>query len=219
MLFIIVVFSGFLKAVMDIITHKYFQSIFVKFPKWETFMNPIESWKNKYKEHKKRVPKFLGSTTIFVAFTDLWHLAQSLHISSLFALIIMYEQLYNPLIDFLLLRSVYTLSFTLFYTYILNITNSIMYTVYKLIRHIWPILGKRTAWILPIVYLIITSLIGTILYNTVDSTTLLDDPDSFRPSFAFTALSASVFVGSIAWFLVTNQLEKMDKRYNAEQAI
>ena len=42
------------------------------------FWNPAESWRNKYQDgDKTKGEKFPGSSTIFVAFTDGWHLLQT----------------------------------------------------------------------------------------------------------------------------------------------
>ena len=67
---ILFTFSGIFEAIMDKIQFHYNKSIF---PKNSLFWNPELSWKNKYKDDLK-TPKFFGSTTFFVIFTDAWHL-------------------------------------------------------------------------------------------------------------------------------------------------
>jgi hypothetical protein len=71
---ILFTFSGIFEAIMDKIQFHYNKSIF---PKNSLFWNPELSWKNKYKDDLK-TPKFFGSTTFFVIFTDAWHLLKSL---------------------------------------------------------------------------------------------------------------------------------------------
>lgn len=72
--FFIVALSGVSKAVKDKITHHYNDSIFSTLnPLW---WDPELSWNNKYNSEGK--PKFFGSTTFLVAFTDAWHLFQLL---------------------------------------------------------------------------------------------------------------------------------------------
>lgn len=66
-------FSGYSKAIMDIIAHKYESSIFTR-KKNNFFWNPYFSWRNKWKNgNKKEGEAFLGSSTIFVWYTDAWH--------------------------------------------------------------------------------------------------------------------------------------------------
>jgi len=73
-------------AVMDILTHHYFTSIFSE--KNSKYWNPIISWKNKYvngnvKEGRKQI-KILGKYfNIHVAFTDGWHKHKSIMISNM----------------------------------------------------------------------------------------------------------------------------------------
>jgi hypothetical protein len=46
---------------------------------WWLFIDTQASWNNKYKNgDPKQGPAFWGSTTVFVAFTDLWHLSNLL---------------------------------------------------------------------------------------------------------------------------------------------
>ncbi len=61
------IISGISKAVCDLSSDGKFKN-----PK----LNKDNSWKNKYKNNDfKQGAKFLGSTTIFVALTDIWHLS------------------------------------------------------------------------------------------------------------------------------------------------
>jgi hypothetical protein len=68
-------------AVMDTLAHHYSSSIFTRYN--PLFWNPVESWKNKYKNgDPEQGAKFTGSTTIFVLFTDAWHLFKFIQINS-----------------------------------------------------------------------------------------------------------------------------------------
>ena len=82
---IFLILAGFFNSIMDIIIHKWNKSIFskIKNDKLLQFINPTLSWKNKWKNSDyKQGEKFIGSSTVFVMFTDLWHLCQFLMIVS-----------------------------------------------------------------------------------------------------------------------------------------
>jgi hypothetical protein len=69
--------AGASEGVMDKINFHYFKSIFREEDKFnQKFWNPEISWENKYKDIVNYEPKFWGSTTFFVAFTDAWHFFQ-----------------------------------------------------------------------------------------------------------------------------------------------
>lgn len=67
------------KGLCDTIQFHFHTSIFAK---WSNFWNPEQSWKFKYADDliSERFPL---STTIFVAFTDAWHLFQGFQFWSL----------------------------------------------------------------------------------------------------------------------------------------
>lgn len=73
---LLVLFYYVMKAIMDKITHHWSTSIFSNLPeKFHQFCNPSHSWRNKWKNGEKSDgERFLGSSTVFVMFTDLWHL-------------------------------------------------------------------------------------------------------------------------------------------------
>lgn len=69
--------SGITRAVSNKIVFHFDESTFSE--KNELFWNPLQSWRNKYKNGDKgQGAKFWGSTTIFVLFTDGWHLMEFL---------------------------------------------------------------------------------------------------------------------------------------------
>lgn len=72
LLWLCVILAGVCKAIKDTLQFHFYSSIFDKCN--HQFWNPDISWKNKYKDGEIGVPKFWGSTTIFVWMTDAWHL-------------------------------------------------------------------------------------------------------------------------------------------------
>ena len=71
--------AGIANGVMDTLQFHYSSSIF---PPKSLFWNPAISWRNKYKNgDPKEGPRFPGSTTIFVALTDGWHLMKALNLA------------------------------------------------------------------------------------------------------------------------------------------
>ncbi len=123
-LFILVFVAGFAKAVMDTLLFHFYKSVFSKegdIQNW--FWCPDLSWSNKYKDHNPSLgPKFWGSTTCFVLFTDGWHLAQSVLLLTLFTSIVLYKPILSypdmPILgtrfDYYILRGIFGLSFVLF---------------------------------------------------------------------------------------------------------
>ena len=133
---ILLALAGITNAIMDTIAFRYESSTFSRLnPK---FWNPKESWKNKYKNPNKFAEdkwyyfkilqpkyqeKFLYSSSIFVSFTDAWHLFQKL----LWTLMIGSTILYTPMVgiwDFFIFYGVFTGSFSIFY-YLFNKTEPV----------------------------------------------------------------------------------------------
>lgn len=71
-----VISSGIFSAIMDKINFHFERSVFSK--RSSSFWNPLESWKNKWKKDDYTKERFPGSSTIFVGFTDAWHLFKTL---------------------------------------------------------------------------------------------------------------------------------------------
>ena len=74
---LLVLLAGVASAAHDVLVNWYDVSIFAKF-KNQQFFDPKKSWLNKYKDFTKygTAPKFPGSTTVLVGFTDAFHLFQ-----------------------------------------------------------------------------------------------------------------------------------------------
>lgn len=114
--------SAFAEAVMDTLQFHYATSVFAMF-KNQLFWNPELSWRNKYKNGNPfDGEKFLFSKTLFVGLTDGWHLFKLIRNFCLFFGIFLIFNLYFgfwlSLIYSSILRIVYGLTFTGFYSYI-----------------------------------------------------------------------------------------------------
>ncbi len=127
MIYLLIFISGVAKACMDTLQFHYYNSKFDN-GKLNEFLNPQFSWKNKYKNgNKEEGEAFFGSTTIFVSFTDGWHLFQSIFLTTLFASIVIYKplqlfgnsELLELIGNFFLLRAVFGFGFVLFYNKLL----------------------------------------------------------------------------------------------------
>lgn len=76
-------------AVMDTISFRYEKSVFAAVGADRTWFNPRVSWRNKWKGgDPARGEAFVGSSTVFVAFTDAWHTFKSLTIFFVMAAVI-----------------------------------------------------------------------------------------------------------------------------------
>lgn len=123
---ILLVISAISKAIMDVISFKYKDSIFQK---WEWF-DPSISCNNKYKnKDPEKGPLFFGSTTFLVWTTDAWHFFQMIMLSCFIICIILGINLLLPkmllikiiaidIILFCVLKILYGGIFELFYKYL-----------------------------------------------------------------------------------------------------
>ena len=80
----------------------------------KTWMNKNQSWKNKWKNgDKEQGEKFIGSSTVLVGFTDLWHFSQLIfHSSWQLAIAIQTDYI---LIYFLSIKTLFSLMFEMSY--------------------------------------------------------------------------------------------------------
>ena len=121
--------AGICNAIMDTILFHWDKSIF-KGSKLEWWANPEVSYKNKWKNNSNSLggEKFPGSSTVFVWVTDLWHFAQSFMITFFVLGVLFYDSivvikgypLVSLLIDFVILKGVFSLTFELFWSKILK---------------------------------------------------------------------------------------------------
>lgn len=117
---ILILLSGMCKGIQDQIMFHWGQ-------RWTTklnplFWNPRESWRNKYKDGDYRKgPKFFGSTTFLVGFTDAWHLFGGINRALvLLALTIMYaysttHPIWVYVLMYIVLFIFFTIGFKFFY--------------------------------------------------------------------------------------------------------
>lgn len=111
--FLLITFAAVSESIMDKIQFHYDKSIFKNSKYNQLFWNPIESWKNKWKEDLK-TEKFIGSSTLFVFTTDAWHLFKFFRNTSLFIglpLIAIGDM--NVILSVVIGRVIYGLTFTL----------------------------------------------------------------------------------------------------------
>jgi len=114
-------------AIMDNILFHYYKSIF-KNSRFQQWANPDHSWMNKWKNGDiTQGEKFLGSSTVFVWITDLWHFSQSLMLIFICLAIINYTPIFSLLenewdiiLDFILLKTTFSVIFEVFWKKILN---------------------------------------------------------------------------------------------------
>lgn len=118
---ILIAISAFFNAIMDLVSIKYSESIFSKYPKLKQFCDSSVSWRNKYKNgDPSQGPRFFGSTTFLVWTTDLWHLSKAIMLALLCSAIVFYTPIVG-FIDILLYWLEFGICFELFYSKILKL--------------------------------------------------------------------------------------------------
>ena len=112
-------------SVMDVLQFRYSRSVFADSAD-ERFFNPKVSWRNKWEDgDPAKGEAYPGSSTVFVLFTDAWHLAQFLmftcfELAVVFLLYKLYKlKWYWLLLVFLAMKLVFGLVFELFFAYVL----------------------------------------------------------------------------------------------------
>ena len=100
-------------SVMDALNFNFSKSIFNSKKLNANFWNPQISWRNKYKDNDpSKGDRFFLSSTLFVGFTDAWHLFKQTGLISLGLAIVLYNPIVNLWVDFLLLQLVRGVFFT-----------------------------------------------------------------------------------------------------------
>lgn len=117
--FLLFILSGMFEAVMDKLQFHYDLSIFKNF-KNQLFWDPKISWKNKYEDgNPMKGERFFLSKSLFVGFTDAWHLFKLFRTLTIFAgiyfLFIPCATKYMCLMFVIIARILFGLSFTLFF--------------------------------------------------------------------------------------------------------
>ena len=113
---IFLVIAAICKAVKDTVEFHYSTSVFSKLNC--QYWYPQLSWANKYKSAQDLRPRFWGSTTVFVMFTDAWHLFDFLQIISFVFAIIFYSKMIYFVADFVIFYILFCGVFELFYSLI-----------------------------------------------------------------------------------------------------
>jgi hypothetical protein len=106
---------------MDVLQFHYMRSLFKDF-KNNIFWDPEISWRNKYKKgDPKEGPKFNGSDTLFVGFTDGWHLFKMFRtfciFLGIFFLLLQFTSFWVSLLIVVGIRIFFGIAFTIFYDF------------------------------------------------------------------------------------------------------
>lgn len=114
MTIIFLILAAFCNAVMDILSTRYYLSVFTKLKKPQ-FWDWNISWRNKWQwGDKSNGEKFFLSSSILSFMTDGWHLAKALMIIFISCAIVFYKPLFG-LIDIILFNCIWGITFELFY--------------------------------------------------------------------------------------------------------
>jgi hypothetical protein len=128
---ILIILAAIANAIGDKIQFHWNNSIFAD-RGWDAWANPKISWRRKWRWKGGKLDEiegeaFLGSSTVFVWLTDLWHLTKSLQLTTLFLGIVLYQPIFHAqnhiieiIINFSILRAAYGGVFELFFSKLLN---------------------------------------------------------------------------------------------------
>jgi len=119
---ILIFFAGVFNAVMDTLKDHYDKSIFSKNTNttWIKYSNPAKSAGNKWKNGDyKQGEKFFGSSTCFVALTDLWHLVKAIMLVLICMSIVLYIPIFSIYIDWMIYLLTFTITFEICYSKLL----------------------------------------------------------------------------------------------------
>ena len=116
---LLMIFAGICNSVMDVLKTRFYKSVFLG-KKPATWIDPSISWPNKWKNgDKSQGERFLGSSTVFVWVTDLWHLAKMLMLVGIAFAIVFYSPMFGWWIDWFILYCSFTVPFEIFYSKVL----------------------------------------------------------------------------------------------------
>jgi len=112
-------FAGICNSIMDVLKTRFNKSVF-QGKKPSNWIDPALSWPNKWKNgDKSQGEKFIGSSTVFVWITDLWHLAKMIMLVAITFAIIFYNPIIAWWIDWFILYCSFTIPFEIFYSKVL----------------------------------------------------------------------------------------------------
>lgn len=127
--------AGMFNAVMDIlhVRSKWNTSVWANKDNWWTRWAGPDSWKNKWKDGSaSKGERFWGSSRWFSFVTDGWHFFQMLWSTTFLIVVLIYEPMWDwwgwpiwacYIIEFAILKVVYTASFEIFYGHIFKRNN------------------------------------------------------------------------------------------------
>lgn len=113
---ILIVIAAIANACMDTVWNRYNNSIFKNLP--INWFDPRFSWENKWDWWPTKFGEFLFST-ILVFITDFWHLCKFIMLVCYSLVIALHIQLWNNIVETLVLYCVFTITFELFWSKIL----------------------------------------------------------------------------------------------------
>jgi hypothetical protein len=116
---LLMIFAGICNSFMDVLKTRFNKSIF-QGKKPANWIDPAMSWPNKWKNgDKSQGERFLGSSTVFVWITDLWHLCKMLMLLGIALAIVFYVPIVAWWIDWFILYCAFTIPFEIFYSKVL----------------------------------------------------------------------------------------------------
>jgi hypothetical protein len=118
--------AAFFNSLMDVLQFRYSKSIFAQHGMNQEFFDPDLSWKNKWQNgNPEEGEAYPGSSTVFVLFTDAWHLFQFLMFTcfEVIILILIHKiwklKWYAYALLFLGMKFLFGLTFELFFSRVL----------------------------------------------------------------------------------------------------
>ena len=128
--FVLLLLAAYFNSIMDVLQFRYSKSVFANQTKYESFQNPAISWQNKWADgDPAQGEAYPGSSTIFVLFTDSWHLAQFFMFTcfEVIILLLLYKlykfKWYSLFMIFIGMKIIFGLTFELFFKYLLIVCN------------------------------------------------------------------------------------------------
>jgi len=116
---LLMIFAGVCNSFMDVLKTRFNKSVFLG-KKPSSWIDPAMSWPNKWKNgDKSQGERFLGSSTVFVWLTDLWHLCKMLMLLGIVVSIVFYVPIIAWWIDWFILYCAFTIPFEIFYSKVL----------------------------------------------------------------------------------------------------
>jgi hypothetical protein len=123
-LFALLMLAALFNSVMDVLQFRYSESVFAKQTQHDSFLNPSISWRNKWANgDPAQGEAYPGSSTVFVLFTDGWHLAKFFMLTCFeVAILLLLYQLYrfkwySMIMIFLGMKILFGLTFEPFFKY------------------------------------------------------------------------------------------------------